>query len=315
MSFDSRDYARPGESRGGFGGFGGRLNQHSVTTWILVTLLGFFVLSSIFGGSARASFLNPAYWGVFQLDAATSGFQVWRFFTYQLFHAGFFHLLFNGIGIYFFGPLLEAWWGRWRFLAFYVLCGACGSLGYVALGAIPGLLPGGNQGVLLGASGALFGILAAAATLFPHQRVQLLFPPIPMSMRTMALIFLGISALGVLAGSGNAGGDAAHLGGALLGFVLVKKPGLLAWVPGATSSPGSFAGDGGIVVKPASPIARVKDKLADARKQRAADSDAKLDAEVDRLLAKVRRDGMHSLTAKERKALRDATERENKRAS
>ncbi|MEM6750213.1 MAG: rhomboid family intramembrane serine protease [Planctomycetota bacterium] len=327
MSFDSRDYARPGDARdsgrfgggfsggGGFGGPGGRLNRHSVTTWILVGLLGFFIVSNVFGGSSRAGVLNPARWGVFQLELATSGFQVWRFFTYQLFHADFFHLLFNGIGIYFFGPLLESWWGRWRFLAFYLLCGACGSLGYVALGAIPGLLPGGNQGVLLGASGAVFGILAAAATLFPHQRVQLLFPPIPMSMRTMALVFLGIAALSVLAGSRNAGGEAAHLGGALLGFVLVKKPGLLAWVPGATSSPGSFGEAGGFVVKDASPLKRVKQKVADARKQREADTDAKLDAEVDRLLAKVRRDGMHSLSAKERKTLQQATDRENKRAS
>ncbi|MEM9296212.1 MAG: rhomboid family intramembrane serine protease, partial [Planctomycetota bacterium] len=309
MSFDSRDYARPGDARdsgrfgGGFsggGGFGGRLNQHSVTTWILITLLGFLVLGAIFSGSTRASFLDLKRWGQFDLRAATDGWQVWRFATYQLFHDGFFHLLFNCIGIYFFGPLLESWWGRWRFLAFYLLCGVCGSLGYVLLGSIPGLLPGGNLRPMVGASGAVFGILAGAATLFPHQRVQLLFPPIPMSMRTMALIFLGIAALGVLAGSGNAGGDAAHLGGALLGFVLVKKPGLLAWVPGATSSPGSFGEAGGFVVKDASPLKRVKQKVADARKQREADTDAKLDAEVDRLLAKVRRDGMHSLSAKER---------------
>ncbi|MEM9295224.1 MAG: DUF6576 domain-containing protein, partial [Planctomycetota bacterium] len=62
-------------------------------------------------------------------------------------------------------------------------------------------------------------------------------------------------------------------------------------------------------------LKRVKQKVADARKQREADTDAKLDAEVDRLLAKVRRDGMHSLSAKERKTLQQATDRENKRAS
>ncbi|NJL31790.1 MAG: rhomboid family intramembrane serine protease, partial [Phycisphaerales bacterium] len=82
---------------------------------------------------------------------------------------------------------------------------------------------------LIGASGSIYGILLAAALVAPDMKVMLLFPPIPMKLRTMASVFLGIATLQVLVGSANAGGEAAHLGGALLGFLLIKQPWLLGW--------------------------------------------------------------------------------------
>ncbi|MEM1110131.1 MAG: rhomboid family intramembrane serine protease [Planctomycetota bacterium] len=300
MGAGDRDYLKEEARRwggGGGGGGGGRfgrgMNGKSVATWLLIINVGVFFIDSILGSARRGGVLAPSEWGNFNVDQAIYGGQVWRFFTYQFLHGGLFHILFNMIGLFFFGPLMEQWWGSKRFLAFYLLCGSCGALVYALFAiAAPGVIfgggdPGGVQ--LIGASGAVYGILAACATLFPHQRVQLLFPPIPLSMRTMALIFLGLSALSVIAGSANAGGDAAHLGGALLGFVLVKKSGLLNWADRFSPS-------------------AIQDGINEGRYHKKLERERATEAEVDRILAKVGEKGLASLTKKEKKTLNQASE-------
>ncbi|MEM6460252.1 MAG: rhomboid family intramembrane serine protease [Planctomycetota bacterium] len=296
MGSENRDYFRDEAKRwggGGGGGFGGGGGMPPITKYLLIANLAVFVLQMVFGTARRGGFLSPFPLLNFNVEQAISGFQVWRLFTYQFVHADFFHILFNMIGLFFFGPLMESWWGSRRFLAFYLLCGASGAVVASLLGALPGLgvFPPGAK--LVGASGAVFGILAGCATLFPHQRVQLLFPPIPMSMRTMALVFLGIAALSVIAGSANAGGEAAHLGGALLGFVLVKNAGLLSWADRVDTA----------AVSPAA----VKGKVEAGRFERKRKQEEALEAEVDRILAKVADQGLASLTNKEKKTLNDAT--------
>ena len=290
MAFSDRAYYRedtePTWRRG--------LTTMSVVTWLLVINAAVFVLDSILTGSTRAGGVSLSYWGVFQFDVVFHKGQVWRLFTYQFLHADFWHILFNMLGLYFFGPAIEGWLGSRRFLAFYLLCGVSGAVVYSVLGLVPGLLPGGNLGVLLGASGSLFGILVASAVLFPHQRVMLLFPPVPMSMRTMALVFLGIAALSLIVGSQNAGGEAAHLGGAVLGFVLIKWPGSLRWTEGL-SMPRRPAGE------------RFAKQAAKRREQEQQEQ-----AEVDRILDKVREHGLQSLTRAEKKALQRATDRQRR---
>ena len=62
-------------------------------------------------------------WGYFSVTEGIHRFQIWRWLTYQFLHHDFWHLLFNMIGLYFFGPLMERWWGSRRFLGFYLMCG------------------------------------------------------------------------------------------------------------------------------------------------------------------------------------------------
>ena len=88
---------------------------------------------------------------------------------------------------------MERKWGTWRFLAFYLLCGV-GGAGFFILLTFLGLLPDGFQSALVGASAGIYGILAGVAVIAPSLRVALLFPPIEMSMRTMAMVVLGIAA-------------------------------------------------------------------------------------------------------------------------
>ena len=123
--------------------------------------------------------------------------------------------------------------------------------------------------------------------------VMLLIPPIPMTLRTMAIVFIGLAVLGLLAGSANAGGEAAHLGGVLVGFLLVKYPRL---VPGF----GSVS------------MQAVRDGLTKGRWEKKQRNAAALEAEVDRILEKVRTKGLQSLSRKERKTLQRATDEQRR---
>ena len=193
------------------------------------------------------------------------------------------------IGLYFFGPMVERWWGSKRFLAFYLLCGASGALLMTVMSFVPGLLLLGPATPLVGASGSVFGVLVGAAVIAPRQTVMLLFPPIPMQMRTLVLFFLGIAVLFVIVGSSNGGGEAAHLGGALLGFLLMKSPRTLDWADHLSPT----------AIQAGARAGRFE-------KQQAKHVD--LNAEVDHILDKVKNKGLQSLTSREKKTLKQATE-------
>jgi len=298
MAWHDRDYNQDnfggsGGGGGGGAGFGGRLGGGSVVTWLLGINAIVFLLNGVLSSGARSQGISPEEWGNFNLEQGLYGWQLWRVVTYQFLHHGFMHVLFNMIGLYFFGPMLEKWWGSRRFLAFYLLCGVSGAFVMALLSFVPGLLMVGPQTTLVGASGSVFGILAGAAVLFPHMKVMLLFPPIPMTMRMMALLFMGLAFLSVMAGTPNAGGEAAHLGGALLGFILVKNAPWLNWAD--RFSPSAIQ-DG------------VNKGRFERKKKRAAASQE----EVNRILDKVREKGIASLTRKEKHTLNEETERQNR---
>jgi membrane associated rhomboid family serine protease len=148
------------------------------------------------------------------------GFQPWQLLTYGFMHdsSGFGHLFFNGIALYQFGALLEEVWGGRRYLTFFLVCvigaGIC-QLAFMTW------MPE-TAGPTIGASGGVYGLLLAYGMLFPRERVMLLIPPIPMSARTLAIVF---GALSLLMGvTGTAGGIAhfAHLGGMLFGWLLIR---------------------------------------------------------------------------------------------
>lgn len=301
MGWENRHYNQYGQ-QGGFGGgggsLGGRLSGASVVLWLLGINAIVFVLDGVLTGSRRADALAPSYWGYFSVVKAVYGLQVWRWVTYQFLHADFFHIVFNMIGLYFFGPMMERYWGSRRFLLFYLACGLGGALLYVVLSFVPGVLseaPG--NGVLtgqhyvglVGASGCIFGILVACAAVYPNHQVMLMFPPIPMRMRTMAAVFVGIAMLALISGSHNAGGEAAHLGGAAIGWLLIRKP---SWLDFADR----FSAE----------------KLQKSRRDKQNRQTQREDAEIDRILDKVRDKGLASLSSREKKLLQKATDRQRR---
>lgn len=295
MSWQDRDYSSEQQYRGmqGRPAFGSRLTGSSVVTWLLVANVVVFMLDNILSGSTRGSSFSPSEHGHFSVEKGIYQFQIWRFITYQFLHANFMHVLFNMIALYFFGPMVEKWWGSVRFLAYYLICGIGSVIIFTALAYIPGLLNVSASSGLVGASGCIFGLLVCAAMVAPNQRVMMLFPPIPMKMRTLVLVFLGIAVFSVLVGSGNAGGEAAHLGGAVMGFILMKQPILLGFTKVFDSAS--------------------RQKRKGNREQQALEREAmkrqKHNLEVDRILAKVKEKGLQSLTEKEKKTLQHETDR------
>ena len=119
-------------------------------------------------------------------------FRPYQLVTHMFMHADIMHLLFNMFGVYFFGPPLEYRLGAKRFFGFYFLCG----FGALALHMIvryfevsSGMTYAGSINVpLLGASGAVFGLLAGYGLMFPNSLIMLLIPPIPLKAKYFVLI-------------------------------------------------------------------------------------------------------------------------------
>ncbi len=232
----------------------------------------------------------------FAIQSALFNFAVWEFITFQFIHGSVGHVLFNCIGLFFFGPWMERWWGPKRFLFFYLICGAGGAILYTVL-QLAGVLPGSNlQTGLVGASAGIYGILVGVAIIAPAMRVALLFPPITLTMRQFALALLAISVGAiVLKIGGNEGGEAGHLGGAIMGFVLMKTHGWTGWVRGKISSPrGRPASDFTPKIRPRTMI------------------DLHGQSQVDAILEKISRDGFQSLTDEERDVLHRAAKKGEK---
>lgn len=223
MGFADRPYAR-GPS--GHPTVVGAMRMWSVTTWLIAINVAVYLLNLLTRAPENFDLGWLYIWGHFSAATVIGGLQLWRFITFQFLHASFEHILFNMIALYFFGPMIEGYLGPRRYVAFYLLCGIAGACMYLVLWGL-GVLGGGAATPMVGASAGIFGILVAAARVAPNARVMLLFPPIPMRMRTFAIVMLGIALWTVVFSGPNAGGQAAHLGGAILGALLIWRPGVL----------------------------------------------------------------------------------------
>ncbi len=159
---------------------------------------------------------------------------VWQLLTYQFLHAGLMHLFVNMLTLYFFGPDVERKLGTPRFYRFYLLCGGLG----VLLTTIAEALLGRHGGVVVGASGAVLGVLVAFAMIDPDRQIFLFPIPVPVSARILVIIMVVINLV-------NSMGDSpvavfTHLGGMLVGFLYMRFQGRM---PG-WGGPGKFRGWG-----------------------------------------------------------------------
>lgn len=129
----------------------------------------------------------------------------------------FFHILFNMFALWMFGRVLENVWGPKRFLLFYLACGVGAAITHLAVQYFTG-----GYSAAVGASGAVMGILAAFAYLFPNTELYIMFIPVPVKAKWAVI---GLAAIDLFGGVANFSGDNiahfAHLGGALTGFILV----------------------------------------------------------------------------------------------
>ncbi|MFK7849486.1 MAG: rhomboid family intramembrane serine protease [Akkermansiaceae bacterium] len=250
--------------------------------------------------------------GAFTIQSGILEGRIWEFITFQFIHGSVGHVLFNSIGLFFFGPWMERWWGAKKFVFFYLACGVGGALFYtllVYLGVLQGetialdrsgrtaYIPA-SMIPLVGASAGIYGILIGVAVIAPSLRVALLIPPVTLTMRQLALGLLVISAgLIVFKIGGNEGGEAGHLGGAIVGFFLMK----LAQIKdqGGLGTLPFFQG------KSKGPRTDIEPKIRPRTRV-----DLRSQTEIDEILDKISKDGFQSLTAEERDILHRAAKSE-----
>ena len=183
-----------------------------VTQGLLILNIGVFLLEA--GGMMRLGAF--ALWppGGFE-----SNFEPWQLVTYAFLHGGLPHLFFNMLGLYMFGSEIERLFGSRFYVAYYLGCVVSAALCHLAVNAFMG-----GPGVpMVGASGGVYGLLLAFGVYFPHRRVLLLFPPIPLPARVFVA---GFAVLELFFGvTGTAAGVAhfAHLGGMLGGYILIRS--------------------------------------------------------------------------------------------
>lgn len=252
--------------RFGFGHMG------SMVKGLLIANFAVFLLT--ISGTLRETLFT---WGAVYPKDLFFGIQIWRLITYQFLHSDAMHFIFNMLFLYFFGPILEQTWGSRTFLRFYLICGAVGGVVYTLLVSVGALqtLP------MVGASGALYGIMAAVAVMYPRMTVML-YGLIPIKMVWLVTLAVILSLLGFASGS-NAGGEAAHLSGLAAGFLYVRyKP--------------FFTGF---------QLQRRKGNWEKRMEQERA-----FEVEVDRILKKVHDEGISSLNTREKSILQEATRRE-----
>jgi membrane associated rhomboid family serine protease len=205
-------------------------------------------------------------------------FSIWRLFTYMFLHGGLFHLAFNMFVLWMFGSEIERYWGRDKFLFYYVLTG-------LGAGVSSVLLEPNSLRPVIGASGAVFGLLVAFALMFPS-RVVYVFMLFPMRAKYF-VILLGLLELVLSLDRGGGIAHFAHLGGLVTGYVFLRHR-HLAYLLGAARSRRRDR-------KRTEASIREEQKLVDLR------------GEVDRILDKITREGIDNLTPKEKRILEKAS--------
>ena len=243
----------------------------------LATFAVFIVPSgeSYAAGFQRLFGMNPVAWrDWFPL------MPVWQLLTWGFLHhvTDITHILFNMLFLYFLGTMLEGIIGSRRFLATYV--GALLFSGVVTLAV--GLIAGDTLPTV-GASGAVFCVVVAMATLRPNARI--IFFIFPITLRTLAILYVGMNVFQMLLqlkGATSNVAYSAHLAGAAWGFWVVRK----GWIW-------------------SDPLQRLADRRADRRVEREREDDLK----IDEILAKISREGINSLSLREKAFLKRSSKR------
>ncbi|MGZ3757491.1 MAG: rhomboid family intramembrane serine protease [Mucilaginibacter sp.] len=210
---------------------------------LIINLICF--LPSLYYSNGFAGQKDPIaeLFGVYYFNSPN--FHPWQLLTYMFIHGGWAHIIFNMFALYSFGPHIEYVMGSKRFFNFYFICGF-GAIGlqmlvqaievHAATGAftIPlnfasndpaviAKLQAIYGGPMVGASGAIFGVLIAFGMIYPNAELMIMLIPVPVKAKYIIPVYVLIE---ISLGIGQFGGDNvahfAHLGGALLGFMLVK---------------------------------------------------------------------------------------------
>lgn len=145
----------------------------------------------------------------------------WTLFTYFFTHTGFFHILFNMLFLYWFGRLIAEYLGNRKVVSLYILGGIAGGLFFMLIyNILPYFQDRVATSAMLGASAGVFAVTVGAATLMPNYTF-VLFLIGPVKIKYIAVFYVFVSFVQTI--GNNAGGELAHLGGALVGYVFIRQ--------------------------------------------------------------------------------------------
>ncbi len=311
MSYFNRSYGR-----GGF--LSSMLSGAPIVKVLLYVNVGVFLFEMLFGslriGNVPLAGYIQHYFYLY--PPGSDNFYPWQFVTYMFLHGGFSHVFFNMLALVIFGPTLETTWGSKKFLIYYFICGLGGGLAHTLISP----MVSGAVGPLIGASGAIFGLLAAFGLMFPDQML-LVFFFIPMKAKYAVLLFIMLEVFSVRANDNV--GHLAHLGGAVVGitYLLIEGRGINPFKRRGTTNDSPWQ----------------PPKTSSASRRYGADNDDTMDAEyqdigssksygssttatrvitqedIDRILDKIAASGYQNLSSEEREILMEASRKSDER--
>ena len=195
-------------------------NLPPVTRYLLIANVLVFALQQLLPDAGSLALVSHfALWPLGPSPYSNvAGFEPWQLVTYAFMHGGFEHILFNMFGLWMFGGVIERTFGARNYAVYYFVCAIVAAVAqllvvkYFTHGFYP----------TIGASGALFGLLLAFGMLYPHEKMFLIFLPIPLPAW---LFVIGYAAVELVLGvTGTQAGVAhfAHLGGMVGGYVMIQ---------------------------------------------------------------------------------------------
>ncbi len=151
-------------------------------------------------------------------------FRPWQVITHMFMHGSINHILFNMMSLFFIGPMMEHTLGSKKFLVYYLACGLGGAMLHTFVNFISIHYLGNDAGMeipMVGASGAINGLFVGLALLYPNMPMSLLFIPIPIKAKYLAIFFIVGDMIWGLSGYHTGVAHFAHLGGAAMGLILL----------------------------------------------------------------------------------------------
>lgn len=293
-----------GGGLGGGGSFGAGGFEFSLSPWVKRLLIANAAVFLV-----MALGVLPGGWAIRTLGFAPADLlrHPWSPVTYMFVHAGFWHLFFNMVGVFFFGPPLERAWGSDFFIRYYVVAGLGGALFSLLLLPLPAI---GAQQVVVGASGALFGLLLAFALRWPEAPIYI-WGVLPVKAKWFVGFFGLVALWGTLGGGGGGVAHWAHLGGLATGYAYLRLDDRISIGLGRAkrtlrklfvreSATGRKKGNGKGSVRV---VHEARPSRPDARGRRGSGVTGDTLDRVDAILDKIREEGIDALTDEEREFL------------
>jgi membrane associated rhomboid family serine protease len=276
----------------------GPQRMYGLTPWVrrllVANLLVFLVQNTLFA-------TNPDFAKAFAFNPMLAWTQPWTFVTYMFLHAGILHLAFNMLVLFVFGSSVEERMGGRMFIVFYLLCGIGGAAASFPL----------TQAVrvpeVLGASGAVLGIAVAFAWYWPDHPVFVFPLPDPIPAKWLVTFLVGLDLVIALLGVSDGIAHLAHLGGVATALLYLKGQD---WRATRGERSGRHRPESSVLVSQPPRVSRSGAIPPSARAPKSrGQSDARANAEIDRVLDKIIASGVDSLTPAERKFLTEISRR------